>query len=91
MSTADAEREGLRYRRLGGGYHKQDVEESLQQLLPTVGSVQALSTRGAAERPRSRPSLQPQRRKLEAYHARDAWLEATIRRAEDVLARAVAE
>ena len=37
MSAADAERPKLRYRRLGGGYRRQDVEESLQQLLTTVG------------------------------------------------------
>jgi hypothetical protein len=49
--SAEPERQELRYRRLGGGYHREDA----------------------------------------AYHARDAWLEATIRRAEEILARAVAE
>jgi hypothetical protein len=91
MSTADAERQGLRYRRLGGGYNKRDVEESLQQLLTTVGSVQGTVDLLRRRTAQLEAELAATKEELEAYHARDAWLEATIRRAEEVLARAVAE
>jgi chromosome segregation ATPase len=91
MSAADPEKHDLRYRRLGGGYHRQDVEEALQQLLTTVGSVQGTIELLRRRTAQLEAELAAAREELEAYHTRDAWVEATIRRAEDVLARAVAE
>ncbi len=91
MSAADAERQKLRYRRLGGGYHRQDVEESLQQLLTTVGTVQGTIDVLRRRTAQLEAELAAAREELGAYHARDAWLEATIRRAEEILARSVAE
>jgi|RhiMethySRZTD1v2_1073278.scaffolds.fasta_scaffold1619448_2 chromosome segregation ATPase len=83
------EPEPLRYRRLGGGYRRQEVEASLQRLLTTVstveGSIELLRRRTA----QLEAELESARAELEAYHTRDEWLEATIRRAEDLLLRAV--
>jgi chromosome segregation ATPase len=83
------EPEHLRYRRLGGGYRRQDVEASLQRLLTTVstveGSIELLRRRTA----QLEAELESARAEIDAYHARDEWLEATIRRAEDLLLRAV--
>jgi chromosome segregation ATPase len=85
------EPESLRYRRLGGGYRRQDVEASLQRLLATVttveGSIELLRRRTA----QLEAELESARAELEAYHVRDEWVEATIRRAEDLLLRAVKE
>jgi phage shock protein A len=89
--SAEPERQELRYRRLGGGYRRQDVEESLQQLLATVGTVQGTIELLRRRTAQLEAELAAARAELEAYHARDAWLEATLRRAEDLLARAVAE
>jgi chromosome segregation ATPase len=89
--SAEPERQELRYRRLGGGYQRQDVEESLQQLLTTVGTVQGTVDLLRRRTAQLEAELATAREELAAYHARDAWLEATIRRAEDVLARAIAE
>ena len=91
MSAADAERQKLRYRRLGGGYHRRDVEESLQELVTTVGTVQGTIDELRRRQAQLEAELAAAREELGAYHARDAWLEATIRRAEEILARAVAE
>jgi len=91
MNGAEAEKQALRYRRLGGGYRRQDVEESLQQLLATVGTVQGTIELLRRRTAQLEAELAAARSELEAYHARDAWLEATVRRAEDLLARAVAE
>jgi hypothetical protein len=89
--SAEPERQELRYRRVGGGYQRQDVEESLQQLLTTVGTVQGTIDLLRRRTAQLEADLATAREELDAYHARDAWLEATIRRAEEVLARAVAE
>ena len=89
--SAEPERQELRYRRLGGGYHREDVEESLQQLLTTVGTVQGTIDLLRRRTAQVEAELATAREELAAYHARDAWLEATIRRAEDILARALAE
>jgi chromosome segregation ATPase len=91
MIVADIEKQDLRYRRLGGGYRRQDVEVALQQLLATVGSVESTIELLRRRTAQLEAELAAARAELDAYHARDEWLEATIRRAEDVLARAVAE
>jgi hypothetical protein len=89
--SAEPERQELRHRRVGGGYQRQDVEESLQQLRTTVGTVQGTVDLLRRRTAQLEADLATAREELAAYHARDAWLEATIRRAEDILARVVAE
>ena len=91
MTGADERAPILRYRRLGGGYRRQDVDESLQHLLTTVGTVQGTIELLRRRTAQLEAELAATREELEAYHARDAWLEAAIRRAEEILARAVAE
>jgi len=49
------------------------------------GSIELLRRRTA----QLEAELESARAELEAYHTRDEWLEATIRRAEDLLLRAV--
>jgi ABC-type transporter Mla subunit MlaD len=73
----------LRYRRLGGGYRREDVEAALEGLQETVRDVEA--------------SIEQLRRlsarlgdELQAYRGREDDLEAVVRRAEDILSRAEA-
>jgi chromosome segregation ATPase len=77
----------LRFHRLGGGYRREDVEAALEKLLLTMRTVE-----GNLERLRSRSAaleseLEVARAELDAYRAREEQLEATLRRAEDALAR----
>ena len=73
----------LRYRRFGGGYRREDVEDALEGLQETVRDVEAsieqlrqLSARLGDE--------------LQGYRAREEHLEGVVRRAEDILQKAEA-
>ncbi len=91
MTQAEPDPEVLRYRRLGGGYRRHDVEAALHRLTATVntveGSIELLRRRTA----QLEAELESARAELDAYHVRDEWLEATIRRVEDLLLRTLEE
>ena len=78
----------LRYRRIGGGYRREDVEAALGSLLDGVRSVEASVERLHDRSLYLESELRAARAELQAYHARERRLEAALRRAEDALDRA---
>jgi chromosome segregation ATPase len=77
----------LRYHRFGGGYRREDVETALESLLATMRNVEGNLERLRARAAELERELRAAKLALESYHAREDQLEATLRRAEDVLAR----
>ena len=77
----------LRYRRVGGGYRREDVESALEKLLLTVKTVELKLEQLRQRSVELEEELRSKERELAAYRAREERLEATVRRAEDVLAR----
>ena len=77
----------LRYHRFGGGYRRDDVEAALAKLLVTVRTMgqdlEALRRKSAE----LDTELRSKDAALAAYRAREERLEATVSRAEDLLAR----
>ena len=70
----------LRYRRLGGGYHKEDVEDALETLGETARNAEASLERLRQVSARLGSELQE-------YRASEERLEAAVRRAEELLFR----
>jgi chromosome segregation ATPase len=81
----------LRYRRLGGGYRREDVEAALEKLLEKVRSVEANVDELRSRASELENELRAAKAELQAYRAREARLDAAVQRAEDVLARAGGE
>jgi chromosome segregation ATPase len=75
----------LRYQRVGGGYRREDVEAALAHLLGTVDAVEARLDELRARSDELEARLGERELELEAYRAREAELEAVMRRAEAVL------
>jgi chromosome segregation ATPase len=81
----------LRYRPLGGGYRREDVEAALEKLLEKVRTVEANLEELRTQSAELEDELKAARAELQAYRAREARLEAAVQRAEDVLSRAGAQ
>ena len=81
----------LRYRRLGGGYRREDVEAALEALLFTVKTVESNLDQLRRRSAELEEELRATETELAAYRAREERLETTVRHAEDVLARAKGE
>ena len=77
----------LRYRRLGGGYRRDDVEAALEKLLATVRNVEQNLEELRGRSAELEAELRGKDGALAAYRAREDRLEATVRRAEELLAR----
>jgi chromosome segregation ATPase len=80
----------LRYRRLGGGYRREDVEAALEKLLETVRTVEANVEQLRERSTELEAELRAAKSELQAYRAREERIEAAVRRAEDVLSEAEA-
>lgn len=80
-------RPALRYRRLGGGYRREDVEAALEQLLGAVRRLDLDLAELRAHASALEEELRRARAELEAYRARETKLSETLRRAEEALAR----
>ncbi|MER3409514.1 MAG: hypothetical protein C4306_05290 [Thermoleophilia bacterium] len=78
----------LRYRRLGGGYRRQDVEAALEQLLSALRRLDLDLNELRAHAAQLEEELRQARAELEAYRARETKLAETLRRAEEALERA---
>jgi chromosome segregation ATPase len=78
----------LRYRRLGGGYRREDVEAALEQLLGSLRRLDLDLTELRAHAAKLEEELRRTQAELEAYRAREAQLAETLSRAEEALARA---
>jgi chromosome segregation ATPase len=80
----------LRYRKIGGGYRRKDVESALEQLLAALHGLDRdlgqLRERAAA----LEQELHAVRAELEAYRAREAEIEWLLQEAEQALDRAAA-
>jgi chromosome segregation ATPase len=87
MTDSGQETSTLRYRPLGGGYRREDVEAALEKLLATVRTVEASLEQLRERSDELEAELRAAKVELQAYHAREERLEAAVRRAEDVLAR----
>jgi len=81
-------RPSLRYRRLGGGYRREDVEAALEQLLGAVRRLDLDLEELRAHAAGLEEELRRARAELEAYRARETQLAETLRRAEEALAQA---
>jgi len=91
MTDPDREAPTLRYRRLGGGYRREDVEAALEKLLETVRTVESNLDELRARSSQLEADLRAAKAELHAYHAREERLEAVVRRAEDAVARAATD
>ncbi len=81
-------RPSLRYRRLGGGYRREDVEAALEQLLATLRRLDLDLAELRARATQLEEELRSARAELEAYRARETQIADTLRRAEEALERA---
>lgn len=77
----------LRYRRFGGGYRRDDVEEALGRLVSTVGAVESALEELRSHSHELEAELRDRDRELAAFRSREEQLDAALRRVEDVLAR----
>jgi len=77
----------LRYRRFGGGYRRDDVEEALLRLVETVGAVESAHDDLRSHSQELETELRDKDRELVAFRSREERLDAALRRVEDVLAR----
>lgn len=77
----------LRYRRLGGGYRREDVEQTLAELQHAMrlleGDLEALRARSAE----LESEVHEVRAELEAYRARESELEQAVQTASAMLER----
>ena len=77
----------LRYRHVGGGYRREDVEAMFEKLLQKVRTVEANLDELRKQSTELEEELKSARAELRAYHSREARLEAAVQRAEDVLSK----
>ena len=78
----------LRYRRFGGGYRREDVEDALEELLGTVRRLDLDLGELRSHAARLEAELASARAELGAYRAREAEIASLLARAEEAVERA---
>ena len=78
----------LRYRRIGGGYRRDQVDAALEELLGALHSLDRDLGQLRQEAAALEQELHAGQAELEAYRARETELERLVQEAEQALARA---
>ena len=80
-------RPALRYRRFGGGYRREDVEDELEQQLGTVRRLDLDLEELRSHAARLESELASTRAELDAYRARETEIAALLTKAEEAAER----